>query len=87
MFLDNAPNLLQNIEKGLQSGDYPSVKIAAHSLKPQLSYMGVKEEVSHIFLIEQIAGEAHHERLPKLVTELKAVCAKAFEELTALKNQ
>jgi len=29
--------------------DYPAVKIAAHSLKPQLSYMGVKEDASNIF--------------------------------------
>ena len=82
MFLENGPKLLANVEKGLETKDYPSLKIAAHSLKPQLSYMGVKEEVSHIFLIEQTAGEqAHFDRLPKLVENLKRICAKAFEEL------
>lgn len=81
MFLQNGPLLLAKIEEGLRSGDYPAVKIAAHSMKPQLSYMGVKEEVSHIFLIEQTAGEAHFERLPDLVAQLRRVCEKAFEEL------
>lgn len=84
MFLENGPRLLNIIEQALADKDYPSLKIAAHSLKPQLSYMGVKEDVSHIFLIEQTAGEqAHFERLPELVNNLKIVCAKAFDELKA----
>lgn len=82
MFLENAPRLLSNIQEALNLKDYPALKIAAHSLKPQLSYMGVKEEISHIFLIEQTAGEAaHFERLPELVGTLIDVCRKAFEEL------
>ncbi|MBS1771665.1 MAG: tetratricopeptide repeat protein [Bacteroidetes bacterium] len=82
MFLENGPRLLTNIEQALATKDYPSLKIAAHSMKPQLSYMGVKEDVSHIFLIEQTAGEsAHFDRLPTLVATLKQVCEKAFKEL------
>jgi CheY-like chemotaxis protein len=86
MFLENAPKLLETVDRSLAEKNYPAVKIAAHSLKPQLSYMGVKEEVSNIFLIEQTAGEtAHIERLQLLVTNLHKVCAKAFEELKASK--
>lgn len=82
MFMENGPRLLKNIDDGLQNKDYNAVKIAAHSLKPQLSYMGIKEEVSNIFLIEQTAGEpAHHDRLPVLTEHLRKVCNKAFEEL------
>jgi len=82
MFLDNAPRLLDNIDKALVIGDYPTIKIAAHSLKPQLSYMGVKEDVSKIFMIEQIAGSsAHYDALPVLIVNLKHLCKKAFEEL------
>jgi len=82
MFLDNAPKLLQSIDKGLMDKDYTSIKIAAHSLKPQMSYMGIKEELSHIFLIEQAAGqEAHYDTIPPMVSRLKQLCNKAFEEL------
>lgn len=84
MFLENGPRLLANVKNGLETKDFPSIKIAAHSLKPQLSYMGVKEDVSHIFLIEQTAGEAaHFEKLPTLVANLERVCEKAFAELRA----
>ncbi len=82
MFLDNAPKLLDNIDKALAIKDYPTIKIAAHSLKPQLSYMGVKEEVSKIFMIEQSAGEAaHFGTLPVLIRNLNLLCTKAFNEL------
>lgn len=82
MFLENAPKLLDSIDKALAIKDYPTIKIAAHSLKPQLSYMGVKEEISKIFLIEQSAGEAaHFDTLPQLITNLKRLCVKAFDEL------
>jgi signal transduction histidine kinase/CheY-like chemotaxis protein/HPt (histidine-containing phosphotransfer) domain-containing protein len=85
MFLDNAPKLLATIKNSLEQKDYPQVKVAAHSLKPQLSYMGVKEDVSHIFMMEQTAGEsAHHDRLPQLLENLEMVCDKAFEELKAI---
>lgn len=82
MFLDNAPKLLDSIDKGMENRDFPTVKIAAHSLKPQLSYMGVKEDVSKIFMIEQSAGSsAHFDSLPALIANLKRLCTKAFEEL------
>ncbi len=82
MFLENAPKLLKSIDNALAAKDYPSIKIAAHSLKPQLSYMGVKEDVSNIFLIEQSSGEAaHQESLPDLVDNLHRLCTKAFDEL------
>jgi signal transduction histidine kinase/DNA-binding NarL/FixJ family response regulator len=82
LFLENAPRLLKNIDDALAANDLPALKIAAHSLKPQLTYMGVKEEWSHIFLIEQTAGEAGHAgKLPALIANLHKVCEKAFEEL------
>jgi CheY-like chemotaxis protein len=82
MFLENGPKLLQKIVDSLSRNDYESIRIAAHSMKPQLSYMGVQEEVSNILLIEQTAAsKAHHDRLPILVRHLQKVCARAFSEL------
>lgn len=84
MFLENAPKLLSNIKNGLADGNYEAVKVAAHSMKPQMSYMGIKEEVSHIYLIEKSAGEsAHYDKLPPLIQQLERVCEQAFSELNA----
>ncbi|HTN46172.1 MAG TPA: tetratricopeptide repeat protein [Flavipsychrobacter sp.] len=86
MFLENAPKLLATVNDSLIEKNLPAIKIAAHSLKPQLSYMGVKEDISNIFLIEQTAGEAGHtERLQPLIAQLNKVCDKAFQELNLYK--
>ncbi len=82
MFLQNGQRLLGEIEAALPAGDWEGLKIAAHSLKPQLGYMGVKEEWSNILLIEQTAGGAgNREKLPQLAAQLRQVCEKAFNEL------
>ena len=82
MFLENAPKLLSRLEQGMAVQDYEEVKIAAHSLKPQMSYMGIDEELSHIFMIEQLAGsQIHTEQLPGLVSNLVRVCHQVYAEL------
>ncbi|MEO6833552.1 MAG: tetratricopeptide repeat protein [Chitinophagaceae bacterium] len=83
MFLENAPRLLNHLDEGLKANDLGEIKIVAHSLKPQLTYMGVKEAVSNIFLIEQTAGGAGDiDKLPELIEHLHLVCKKAFAELS-----
>lgn len=85
MFMENATKLLISMDLALQAKDYAAIKIAAHSLKPQLSYMGVKEDVSHIFMIEQSAGSsAHVANLEEEIIALNKVVNKAFEELKHL---
>jgi len=82
MFLDNAPTVLERLELALNTQDFPTVKICAHSLKPQLNYMGVKEEISKILMIEQLAGEQPSTgSLAPMISNLKQVCGQAFEEL------
>jgi CheY-like chemotaxis protein len=83
MFLENCPRLLQQMETALAESNFENLRVAAHSMKPQLSYMGVAEDVSNILLIEQSASaETHRDRIEAWVTHLKKVCEKAFAELT-----
>ncbi len=84
MFMENGALLLNKIKTALAQKDYATIKVAAHSLKPQLGYMGIREEVSNIFLIEQAAGSAaHYDRLPRLINQLDRLCSQAFAELEA----
>lgn len=88
MFLDNAPKLLMQLHDGLARKDFDTIKIAAHSLKPQLSYMGITEEVSNVYMLEHSAGEAAHQNLiPDLVQNLERICVKAFDELKGYMNR
>ena len=82
MFLDNAPKLLAQLEDGMNTRDNKVIKIAAHSLKPQLTYMGVKEEASQIALIEKLSDDkVNVDILLPLIANLKLVCSMAFKEL------
>jgi signal transduction histidine kinase/AmiR/NasT family two-component response regulator/HPt (histidine-containing phosphotransfer) domain-containing protein len=82
MFLDNAPKLLEKIKNAAKDKDFEALRVAAHSMKPQMSYMGIQEETSNIFLIEQSAGQmAHREQLDDLITHLDLLCQKVFIEL------
>lgn len=85
IFLDNSPKLLAQLQSGLEQKDYELIKIAAHSLKTQLNYMGVKEELSHVFELEQMASHPHkHSEISELIFNLNKVCEKAFAELQEL---
>ncbi len=85
IFMDNASKLLAAFDNNVKEGDYASIKVTAHSLKPQLSYMGIKEDVSHVFKLEQMAGnKADMEEIKIEISDLKRVCYKAFDELKQL---
>jgi HPt (histidine-containing phosphotransfer) domain-containing protein len=82
MFLKATPDMLNNIDKAFDEKDFESLRVTAHSLKPQLSYMGVKSLEETIKNIEFNAG--HHlnlDAMPELITLLKAECSKVITEL------
>ena len=64
------------------AGLFGDFKIAAHSLKPQLKYMGIEQLESIILSIEDYAANQQGiDKLPGLVDTLNEVCNKAMEEL------
>ncbi len=54
LFIDNAPKMMEKIYQGMQQKQHEDIKIGAHSLKSQLRYLGVAEEVSGIYTLEQM---------------------------------
>ena len=82
LFLENAPKLIHQLQMGMDNKDLEAVKIAAHSLKTQLNYMGVKEEISHIQEIEKLASQnSNYDKILPMFENLKQIAANAFQEL------
>src|SRR6187549_193321 len=82
MFLQHAPVLFGDIQTGLKNADWPSLKTSAHSLKPQISYMGIKSAEELIKTIERDAGDKTNlENLSEKVAALKGILEKALPEL------
>ena len=82
MFLMNAPSLMNNIEDAFKKEDWATLKTSAHSLKPQISYMGIKSAEELIKNIERDAGEKTNlDTISQKVGSLRDILEKAFPEL------
>ncbi|CAN5332834.1 hypothetical protein BH09BAC1_BH09BAC1_08020 [soil metagenome] len=87
MFLDRAPDQLEEIRTSLGMGDYENLRVAAHSIKPQLAYMGIKSLEQDIRAIEEIsATQTNLEALPNLVQKLETILKQGFIELQEYVN-
>ena len=82
LFLQACPEQLTRMQESLAAGDYPGLRALAHTLKPQVIYMGMKKGEEMIKRIESMAGEQRDvDQLPSLVTEFNSHCDAAIEEL------
>ena len=88
MFLQIAPQQLEKIKTALAASDWDGVRANAHSLKPQITYMGIKEGEA---LIKQIENDAstrtNVEGISGIFTQLEELCAKAIVELEVFMKQ
>jgi HPt (histidine-containing phosphotransfer) domain-containing protein len=82
MFLKATPTMLNTIDKSFEEKDWETLRVTAHSLKPQLSYMGIKQLEETIKTIEFNAGQGLNlETMPELIAKLNTDCARAILEL------
>jgi len=82
LFLQACPSQLDKMKSCLAGTDYPGLRAAAHSLKPQVIYMGMKKGEELIKKIEQLAGEQKDvEQLPGLLSDFEQICTAGIEEL------
>ena len=82
LFLQACPEQLGRMKEKLAEKDYPGLRAAAHTLKPQVIYMGMKKGEQMVKEIESMAGEQRNvEQLPGLMAEFDSHCNAAIEEL------
>ncbi len=82
IFLQMIPGQLDAMQSLLASNNYDGLRATAHSLKPQVTYMGIKPGEGLIKTIEHYAGDKINlDQLPTLVGSFKEICEKAIAEL------
>jgi HPt (histidine-containing phosphotransfer) domain-containing protein len=82
MFIEIAPKSIAEMEALNEQKKYDELKIVAHSLKPQVSYMGIKHLETTIKEIELFAGgKTNLDQLPEKIRYFKDECYKALNEL------
>ncbi len=85
MFLQLAPVSIQTMKQQHAAADWTNLRTTAHSLKPQLAYMGIDSLKEHILRIEEYAGEAKYpDAIAGLIQTVDEGCAKAFTELNGV---
>ncbi|MBP6334469.1 MAG: Hpt domain-containing protein [Bacteroidia bacterium] len=82
MFIQMCPGQLNLMSTHLKSENYDQLRAAAHSLKPQITYMGIKRGEPLVKSIEQMAAaKSDVEKLPAMLDEFSNICNLAVEEL------
>ena len=82
MFLQLAPASIETMKQQHAVGDWNNLKTTAHSLKPQLAYMGIESLRENVMRIEEYAGEQKNpEIIRELIQIVEAGCTEAFDEL------
>ncbi|MBC8046288.1 MAG: Hpt domain-containing protein [Fimbriimonadaceae bacterium] len=83
MFLQSAPQAIAKMKEQHSAKDWVHLKTTAHSLKPQLAYMGIESLKENILRIEEYAGdEKNHDVILQLIETVEKKCAVAFAELS-----
>lgn len=67
MYLDSAPKIFDKMSQYLTEKNFDQLRIAAHSLKPQSEYMGLKELKETLDEIEQNINGEEYEKIPELL--------------------
>lgn len=82
MFLNFCPSQLNTMKTHLESGDYDALRGAAHALKPQITYMGIRAGEDLVKKIEaNAAARVDVDKLPELLSSFTAICEQAMTEL------
>lgn len=87
MFLDYAPAQVEKMKTLAADKEWSQLKVAAHSMKPQISYMGIKGQEAVIKKIEQQAEEQIElENMPVIIENLGSDLQLAYAELQDVLN-
>ena len=82
MMLESIPKDLVNLNDECAQNDWPSLKGTAHSMKPKVNYIGVKEGLEIIANIESYADQQINlDQLPQMLSRFNQIMQIALQEL------
>ena len=83
LYLEQTPILIKVMKASLTKKDWSALQAAAHKMIPSFSIMGIHKDYESIAKrVQEYSGSTKNRgELPKLISELEEICAKACEEL------
>jgi HPt (histidine-containing phosphotransfer) domain-containing protein len=83
MYIDASPGLFADLAVKAASGDANGLALAAHSLRPQVNYMGAQHLFDTLTTIEQKARAEGTEACAELIAQLPGMNESVLDELRA----
>lgn len=88
MYLKSTPLVVEELFTDLRNKDYESLRLKAHSIKPQAQYMGISKLKECLIRIESTVKDGKgYEQLKSLIEEAKNINQQAVLELNQFLNQ
>lgn len=82
MFVDTAPASLESLDRYYREQNWEQLRSSAHSLKPQIGYMGINRIKEDILAIEEKSRHLTDlDTLPGLIARVDRECRDALHEL------
>lgn len=87
MFLDSVPGDWTRLKTLVAEQNWPETRVVAHSMKPRINYMGIKEGGELIKKIEIYSGEETNlDAIPDLIVTFENILVRACKELESEKQ-
>gem|GEM_PF-810762 len=87
MFLDSVPDDWNRLKILAAGQNWPETRVVAHSMKPRINYMGIKEGGELIRKIEINSGEQTNlDAIPDLIITFENILVRACKELESEKQ-
>ncbi|WP_069130310.1 PAS domain-containing hybrid sensor histidine kinase/response regulator [Rhodohalobacter halophilus] len=89
LFLDQTPELMDQILEYFNQGKYNLVKSSSHTLKPTFTYIGMEQATELAKKIEEMAGREQviEKELAILINELKDLCDDAIKRVGKVRER
>ena len=83
MYLSSTPQVINEIESLFSESNIESLALKAHSIKPQVQYMGASRLSEVLLQIENICQKNHNtEQLPELISSARKLNEQVSKELS-----
>lgn len=88
LYLDVAPKTIVKMQQNLQAKDWEQLRINAHSLKPQVDFMGLGELKEKLVRIEEAVKSNKLDNISQLLNDVQRMHSQSEAALNlVIKNQ
>ncbi len=87
LYLEVAPKTFEEMQLNLKEGDWERLRMNAHSIKPQVDFMGISSLKEQLVKIEEAVKFSNFDVIEQLLTKALAISVISAESLKEMLDQ